>query len=200
MGSRGGFWHMGEAGSYLRIWKLVQKYLDSTGKVCRHLPCFLIQFMSCRLFHEAQSNSHLDWLSESTGEQMRGIHDGNHGNWPVPRHKRSSLLSVWTVKFGFHFIDLCFLELQLCFQSLDLNTNVCQLSSKDHCFCAFVCSFGPHLFVELLLLVTLLFVPLGVQQHLALPLSLLLLLGPFQGIPQQTDLPVLQHNLFFHVL
>lgn len=59
---------------------------------------------------------------------------------------------------------------------------------------------APHLPVELLLPVALLSLSLTLEQHLVLPLGLLLLLSSFQGVPQDPDLPTLQHNLLFHLL
>lgn len=62
--------------------------------------------------------------------------------------------------------------------------------------CIWLC--GPHLLVELLLPVALLLLPLTLQLDVILSLCLLLLLGSFQGVPQNSDLAVLQQNLLFH--
>lgn len=59
---------------------------------------------------------------------------------------------------------------------------------------------APHLLVELLLPVTLLSLSLSLQQDLVLPLGFLLLLSSFQRVPQDPDLPALQHNLLLHLL
>lgn len=58
---------------------------------------------------------------------------------------------------------------------------------------------GPHLLVELLLPVALLLLTLTLQINVILSLCLLLLLSSFQGVPQDSDLAVLQQNLLFHL-
>lgn len=66
--------------------------------------------------------------------------------------------------------------------------------------CVCVCVSAPDLPVEFLFLVALLFLSLTLKQYLGLPLSLLLLLNSFQGVPQDPDLPTLHHNFIFHLL
>ena len=68
------------------------------------------------------------------------------------------------------------------------------------CVCVCVCVSASHLPVELLLPLALLFLSLRFLQEMVLPLGLLLLLGSFQRVPQDTDLPALQHNLLLHLL
>ena len=68
------------------------------------------------------------------------------------------------------------------------------------CVCVCVCVSDPHLPVELLLPLALLFLSLRLLQDVVLPLGLLLLLGSFQRVPQDPDLPALQHNLLLHLL
>lgn len=63
--------------------------------------------------------------------------------------------------------------------------------------CIWAC--GPHLLVELLLPVAVLLLPLTLQLDVILPLSLLLLLSSFQGVPQDSDLAILKQNFLFHL-
>lgn len=58
---------------------------------------------------------------------------------------------------------------------------------------------GSHLLVKLLLPVALLLLPLTLQLDVILSLCLLLLLSSFQGVPQDSDLAVLQENFLFHL-
>lgn len=85
---------------------------------------------------------------------------------------------------------------------MNLNKDKVSLLLILRIICAVFCvgASGPHLPVELLLPVTLLFLSLTLQQDLVLPLGLLLLLSSFQGVPQDSDLAILQQNLVFHLL
>ncbi len=76
----------------------------------------------------------------------------------------------------------------------------CYFEGCVYCVWVCVCVSVPHLPVELLLPVTLLSLPLSLQQDLVLPLSFFLLLSCSQRVSQDSDLAALQHDLLLHLL